>query len=102
VVLAQKQQDVCGLRDKQLSGLEERRRKGRKRLRRIAHHLQERLFAAAFRGGLARDIDIADAGFFKREPNEFAPPLNRGPVVKLVSHWRNPPNDARSASLQRA
>ena len=36
--------------------------------------------------GLAGDIDIVGAGFFQRQPYEFAATLNAVPIIKLVCH----------------
>ena len=38
----------------------------------------------------ARHIDIIGAGFFQRQTDEFAAPLDLRPVVKLVTHSRHP------------
>src|SRR6185436_18850695 len=74
-------QDVGGLRDDLLAGLQERRGK-RGMLLPPAQHRCELALAAA----LARHIDIVGAGFLQREADEFAAPLDRRPIMQFVAH----------------
>src|SRR6202020_1661513 len=82
------EQDVRGLGDDELAGFEVRRREWRPRAALIVdefHHRRRAAFALA-----ARHIDIIGAGFFQRQTDEFAAPLDLRPVVKLVTHSRHP------------
>ena len=81
VAFAEEQQDVRGLRDKALAGLEEWRRKGR-----ICDVALEQCEHARFAFGGTGDIDVTCASLFEREPHKFAASLNRSPVIELVAH----------------
>jgi hypothetical protein len=37
------------------------------------------------------DVHVVGAGFFERQPDEFASALNLGPVIELVAHRGSPP-----------
>ena len=81
---AEIKQDICGLRDDEPAGFEERWRKRRTRAALFVDDLHHRRHAGlAF---AARDIDIVGAAFLQRQPDELAAPLDRRPVVKLVAH----------------
>src|SRR5262249_43832556 len=82
---AEIEQDVGGLGDQELAGLEERRRKRRMVLPFAFEHRNDRVVAA-----LARDVDIVSARLFEREPDVFAAALDLGPVVELVAHGLPP------------
>ena len=82
VMRAQKEQDIRGLAEEQLAGLQKGRRKGRVLGRsRLHEHLH--LLHAAF---ASRDIDIIRSRLLEREPHEFAASLYLRPVVELVTH----------------
>ena len=80
---AEIEQDVGGLADHELAGLEERRRKRRRALSR-PHHLHHRSHAVA----AARHVGIGGAGLLQREPDIFAAALNGRPVIELIAHRR--------------
>ena len=82
VVLAEKQQDIRGLTDQALAGLQERWRERRIRESFLVQQLKHAVLAALG----ASDVDVAHAGFFERESHKFAASLNRSPVVELVAH----------------
>jgi len=86
VTAAEKQQDVRGLRDDELASFEIRRRERNRAWMRAVERSVERLFAAAFVLGQARDINVRDGCVLERQPHEFAAPLNRRPVMQLVLH----------------
>ena len=80
---AEIEQDVCGLGDHQLAGLQERRRKRRRALARLRHPHH---FGHAV--AMAGDVVIGSAGVFQRKADIFAAALNHGPVIELVAHRR--------------
>src|SRR5262249_24032125 len=82
VTLAQEEQDIRGLTDEILACLQKRRRKRGVRDLLVAKQCEHPRFAGTGPG----DVDIAHTGFFEREPYIFAAPLDRSPVVKLVTH----------------
>jgi hypothetical protein len=81
---AKVEQDVGGLRDHQRAGLEEGRRK-RRALDAPAvdqlHHRGNAALACA-----ARDVDIVGARLLQGEAHKLPAPLDRRPVVELVTH----------------
>jgi hypothetical protein len=84
---AEVEEDIGGLRDHELAGLEKRRRKRRPRNASPLDQLHHRGNAAL--AGPARHIDIVGARLFQGETDEFTAALDRRPVVKLVAHgWR--------------
>ncbi len=75
-------EDVRGLPDEQIAGLEEGGRKGRMRdalAIEEAHHLRH----AARPPG---HVEVIGAALLQREPHEFAATRRRGPIVKLITH----------------
>ena len=81
---AEIEQDVGGLADDELAGLEERRRERRARDARAVDELHHRRHAAL--AAPARHVDIVGARLFQREPDELAAPLDRRPVIEFVAH----------------
>jgi hypothetical protein len=72
------EEDVRRLGQDQAARLEERGREHLVPLHRGEHALD------AIRS--ARDVDIFGAGVFQRQADEFAAPLDAGPVEQLVRH----------------
>jgi hypothetical protein len=82
VPIAEKEQDVGDVADDQIAGLQKRRSERRHRQPVALHqlaHLRNAVLAA-------HDVDIVGIGFGQREPDEFAPPLDRRPVIELIGH----------------
>src|SRR5215204_1623103 len=75
------EQDICGLTDAALAGLEERRRKRRMRLASTGEQRLDGLTTA-----LARYVKVVRAGLLQRKADEFAAALDARPIVKLVAH----------------
>ena len=70
---AEVKQDIRGLRDDDLAGLEKRRRIGRPRAALVLEQFHHRRHAAPPRP--ARDVDVIGAGLFERQADEFAAAL---------------------------
>jgi|SRR5580704_3814725 len=85
----EEEKDVRGLADDELAVLEEWRREWRMLHALAIKKSHDRRHAAAL-VRRARHIDIARANFFKRKANEFAAPLNCGPIVQLIRHGDQP------------
>ena len=94
---AEIEQDVGGLADDELAGLEERRRERRARDARAVDELHHRRHAAL--AAPARHVDIVGAGLFQRQAHELAAPLDRRPVVELVAHLSAPMDATALAPL---
>ena len=77
---AEKQQDVRSLRNHLLAGLQEWRRERRIRHLRAVEEMHHR------RHRMAGNVDIVGIGFLQRKADEFASPLDAGPVVQFVTH----------------
>ena len=82
VTLAKEEQDIGRLSDEQLAGLQERWRERRLRDAIVVEHGQHDVLSAV----CSRNIVVTNAGFFERQPHEFAATLDRRPVVQRVSH----------------
>src|SRR5205807_462986 len=82
---SEEQQDVRGLADNELAGLEKRRRK-RRMLDPVAVEESHHRWHAAAPARLARQIDIVRAGLFQRQAHEFTATLDRRPIIELVAH----------------
>ena len=80
VPAAEEEQDVGGLADHQLAGLEEGRCERRFMEPPAVHQAQHAVQVAS------RHIDVVRTRFLQGQANEFATPLDRRPVMKLVSH----------------
>src|SRR6266545_4229216 len=81
---AEIEEDVGGLRDDELAGLEKRRRKRRARDAPPIDQLHHGGNAAL--ASPARHVDIVGACLLQGEADEFAATLDRRPVVELVAH----------------
>ena len=81
VTFAEIEQDVGGLPDQPPAVAQEGRGEGRRGDVAAVPQAQQRLGAV-----LARHVDIVGTGFLQRQADEFAAPLDAGPVVKLVGH----------------
>ena len=76
---AEIKEDIRGLRDDELAGLEEWRRKGRPRAACVVDDFHHRCHARfAF---VADDVDIVGARFFECQPDELAATLDRRPII---------------------
>src|SRR5215475_10761509 len=84
------QQDVGALRNDEVAGLEERRRKRRTLGAAIIDDLHHGGDAAL---ALPRHVDVVDPALLEREAHEFAAALDGRPIVELVAH-RAPPRSA--------
>src|SRR5262245_25994749 len=85
---AEVEEDVGGLADDELAGLEERRRK---RWTRAASTLDEFHHGGnAALAAPARHVDIVGARLLQRQADELAAALDRRPVIELVAHGRRP------------
>ena len=76
--------NVGRLRDEQISRPEKRRRVGLQALG-FTHGLHQRLDAATFAFGLARNIDVRSPGLLERQSNELAATEDRWPIEKFVA-----------------
>src|SRR5262249_46927199 len=85
---AEVEEDVGGLADDELAGLEERRRKRRTRAASAFDEFHHRGNAAL--AGPARHVDVVGARLLQREADELAAPLDRRPVIELVPHGGGP------------
>src|SRR5262249_56086455 len=85
---AEVEEDVGGLADDELAGLEERRRKRRTRVASTFDEFHHRGNAAL--AGPARHVDVVGARLLQCEANELAAPLDRRPVIELVAHGGGP------------
>src|ERR1700756_3713323 len=81
---AEIKQDVGGLADDELAGLEERRRKRRTRAASALDEFHHRGNAAL--AGPARHVDVVGARLLQCEADELAAALDRRPVIELVAH----------------
>src|SRR6266508_4159016 len=97
---AQVEEDIGGLRDDKLAGLEERRRK--RRARDASPFDQLHHGGNATLASPARHVDIVGAGLLQGEANEFAAALDRRPVVKFIAHDELAPRTLRYASTYSA
>lgn len=79
------EKNVRGLPDQHFAVFQERRGEGRMRSDGSIHQPLHRRDAA----GVARDVDVFGAGFLQREAHEFTAPLDRRPVIELISHCRS-------------
>ncbi len=80
------EQDIGGLRDDELAGLQERRRERRVLVAPAVHHRQHAVHA----GFAARDVVVSGAGILQRQPHEFAAALDFRPVEQLIAHGELP------------
>ena len=79
---AEIEQNLGGLCDHQLAGLEERRREGRALLAAAVHH-RHHFIHAGFR---PRNVVVSGAGILQRQTHEFASALDLRPIKQLVAH----------------
>ena len=80
------------MRDDEIAVAQKGRGEGRLRRRAAVQHRRQRLDAAPG-PVVAGDVDIVGARLLERQADEFAAPLNAGPVEELVGHeslrrWR--------------
>src|SRR6516165_8579007 len=94
---AEVKQDVGGLADDELAGLQKRRRKRRTRAASGLDEFHHRGNAAL--AGPARHVDIVCARVLQGEADEFAAALDRRPVIELVAHGRGPSAHTRKEKL---
>jgi len=85
---AEIKQDVGGLADDELAGLEERRRKRRTCAASGLDEFHHRGNAAL--AGPARHVDVVGARLLQCEADELASALDRRPVIELVAHRDGP------------
>src|SRR5499427_2094225 len=89
---AEVEEDVGGLADDELAGLEERRRKRRTRAASTLDEFHHRGNAAL--AGPTRHVDVVGARLLQCEADELAAPLDRRPVIELIAHGGGPSADA--------
>src|SRR5262249_57942682 len=94
---AEVKQDVGGLGDDELAGLEERRRKRRTRAASTLDECHHRGNAAL--AGPARHVDVVGARLLQCEADELAAALDRRPAIELVAHGRGPSAHTRKEKL---
>src|ERR1700730_17623599 len=83
----EKLENVRGLGNQKFAGFQKWRRERRMLQRRIFEEFHDPR-TPKFR--VARHVHVIRAAIFERQPYEFAPPLNRWLVVKLITHGGPP------------
>jgi hypothetical protein len=78
----EKNQNVCGLSDDQLTGFQKRRRERWSLYRWAFHNARHRRHPT----GLAGDFYVVRSGVFQSEPNEFSASLYARPIIQFVAH----------------
>jgi hypothetical protein len=82
----EEEKDVRRLSDDLPAGAQERRRERRAFEVLVVQDPGHRRHAAAAGLGLQGHVDVVGRGFLERQADEFAAPLDAGPVVELVAH----------------